>query len=133
MRTSWAQRVSAIWFGVVLAGNFVAPTAKFQAPSLDLAVALEVGRITFRWMLVLEIALAILLVIYSKNRTAWIPVAILAVEWILVMPALDARTQARIQGLAVGSSQLHLVFIVLEFLKIAALFWFVCRSERIND
>lgn len=120
-RNAMGTQIAAMWAGVVLAGNLIAPTAKFQASGLSLPVALEVGRVTFRWMLVPEILLALLLI--GTVRTWWtaVPVVLLAIQWILVMPPLDARTVDRMQGVAVGPSNLHLVYIGLEMLKLGSL------------
>ncbi|MCB0825366.1 MAG: hypothetical protein KDC26_04195 [Armatimonadetes bacterium] len=122
--------LAAVWVGVVIAGNLIAPTAKFQAPHLDLAVALEVGRATFRWMLVPEVVLSFLLVVMGSIKRTWIPIALLASQWLLVMPALDARTLSRINGEAVGSSSLHLLYIGLELAKLIALAWIIVVSQK---
>ena len=42
-------------------------------------------------------------------------------QWLIVMPFLDDRTVRRIAGEPVGESHLHLVFVVLEVLKVATL------------
>lgn len=115
------SQIAAMWAGVILAGNLIAPTAKFQASGLSLPLALEVGRVTFRWMLVPEIVLAVLFIVVLRTKWTAIPVALLAIQWTLVMPPLDARTLDRIQGVAVGPSNLHLVYIVLEILKLVSL------------
>jgi hypothetical protein len=131
-----ASHIAALWAGVILAGNFIAPTAKFRAPSLELATALEVGRITFRWMAVAEIALlALLIVIVSFGtvpRSKWLalPVTLLAAQWILIMPSLDARTRAIIAGETVPPSQWHLVYVAAEFLKFIAVLWLVWQWAR---
>lgn len=114
-------QIAAMWAGVILAGNLIAPTAKFQASGLSLPVALEVGRVTFRWMLVPEIVLAVLLILVLRTKWTAIPVTLLAIQWTFVMPPLDARTLDRIQGVAVGPSNLHLVYIGLEVLKLVSL------------
>lgn len=121
MKTIWMERIACLWAGVIVAGNFIAPTAKFQAPNLDLPIALEVGRITFRWMFWPEIILAIALIWVGKNWKAALPFTIFLIQRLAVMPSLDARTLARIQGLAVGNSSIHIVYIVLEFAKLMSL------------
>lgn len=60
--------LATLWVGAIIAGNLVAPTAKFRAPHLELGVALEVGRVTFRWMLVLEVSLSLLLIFLGKGK-----------------------------------------------------------------
>lgn len=107
----------------------MAPTAKFYAPGLDLRVALQVGRVTFHWMVVLEVALAGLLLYAGRWKSVWPPIAILVVEWVAVMPALDARTVALIRGDRVGANSLHTVFIALELLKLGMLLWLLAKSN----
>ena len=119
--------LALIWAGVVLGGSLIAAPAKFQAPSLDLPTALEVGRAQFFWIGVAEAALcaaAILTtLILPLRQWKWMaaPIGLFAVQRLAVMPPLDARTVAVIGGAAPGETHLHLVFIVLEVLKVIAL------------
>lgn len=117
-----------MWSGVVLGGNLIAPTAKFRAPSLALSTALEVGRATFRMMLVAELilcaAIYLLLALKGKLRPIWfLPAATLAAQWFVVMPPLDSRTLAIISGQTPGPSNLHLYYVGLELIKLGALLW----------
>ncbi len=131
-----ASHLAALWAGVILAGNFIAPTAKFRAPSLELATALEVGRITFRWMAVAEMALlALLIVVVSFGtvpRAKWLvlPVTLFAAQWMFIMPSLDARTRAIISGASLPPSQWHLVYVAVEFLKLGAVLMLVWQWAR---
>ncbi len=125
---SGLSRLAFIWAGLVLGVSFIATPAKFQAGSLSLATALEVGRATFRTMAVAEvglIAIGIFLIIRSKNwRTPfWIAPVVFAIEWGAIMPLLSARTDAVLAGQERPGGQLHVVFIVLELVKIVALLW----------
>lgn len=115
-----------MWSGVVLGGNLIAPTAKFRAPSLALSTALEVGRATFRMMLIAELvlcaALYLLLALRGKQKPLWfLPAAALAAQWFVVMPPLDVRTLAIIGGQNPGPSNLHIYYVALEFLKLIGL------------
>lgn len=115
-----------MWSGVVLGGNLIAPTAKFRAPSLALSTALEVGRATFRMMLIAELVLCavlyVLLALRGKQKPLWfLPAAALAAQWFVVMPPLDARTLAIIGGQNPGPSNLHIFYVTLELLKLTGL------------
>ena len=126
--------LTSLWAGIVLGGSLIAAPAKFQAPSLSLPLALEVGRAQFYWVGVAEIAFAgslILLLLYPPIRVQipliarsflLLAVAALIVQRGFVMPPLDVRTQSIIAGEAVGSSHLHLVFVGIEFIKVSLLF-----------
>jgi hypothetical protein len=125
--------LASLWAGVVLGGSLIAAPAKFQAPSLSFPVALEVGRAQFFWMGIAEFFFAaclILLLLYPPVRARiallsrgfiLFAVAAVIVQRGFVMPPLDGRTQSIIAGEAVGPSQLHLVFIALEIIKISLL------------
>ena len=49
------------------------------------------------------------------------PVLVFALQQLVLMPLLDARTLRTISGESVGESHLHLVFVVLELLKVGTL------------
>lgn len=113
----------AIWAGVSLGGSLVAAPAKFQAPSLELSTALEVGRAQFMWLGITEFvlcaAVVLLLFLSPGPHSKWVmaPIAFFACQRLLVMPTLDARTLEVIGGAPAGQSYLHLVFIIFEVLK----------------
>ncbi len=60
---------AALWAGTVLGGSLIAAPAKFQAPSLTRAVALDVGRMQFYWLGIAEMALCALLLVLQPNWT----------------------------------------------------------------
>ena len=118
-----APALALIWAGVSLGGSLVAAPAKFQAPSLELATALEVGRAQFLWIGITEailcVSLVLSLLIWPASNWRWMaaPVCLFALQRLAVMPALDARTVEVIGGAAAGETHLHLAFVVLEALK----------------
>lgn len=131
-----AQAVAFVWTGLLIGGSFIAAPAKFQVASLPLATALEIGRVTFRWIGFAEIALAVALVSLavalrcSRGWLTLVPVALLAVQRLAILPPLDRRTLDMIEGASVGESHLHIVFIAVEVLKLAVLVWIALRLER---
>ncbi len=116
-----------VWCGVLIGGSFVAAPAKFTAPSLTTPVALEVGRAQFHALGITEgvIAVALVLALLLLRPKIWwlfvIPVGALCVQWLFVMPPLDARTLAIIGGADPGPSSLHYVYIGLEIIKVGSL------------
>ncbi len=120
-------RLALLWAGTVLGCTFIATPVKFQAPSLTLPVALEIGRVTFRAVGAVELlfalaTLGLMGIGFRRVRFgAVLPALILAAQWLLVMPMLAPRTEAQIQGETVPGSALHLVFIALEAAKLGAL------------
>ncbi|MEZ5981006.1 MAG: hypothetical protein R3C54_01705 [Parvularculaceae bacterium] len=125
---SIAPALALLWAGIVLGGSLIAAPAKFQAQSLSLPVALDVGRAQFLWIGMAEGALcaAFLAAQSLAGGVNWkfaaIPVFLLLVQRFIIMPPLDARTLQFIAGQSVGESQLHLVFIAMEIIKLLVLF-----------
>ena len=118
-----------LWGGLVLGVSFVATPVKFLAPSVSLADALAVGRVTFealKWIECVALA-ALVLVIYMARPKRHVlvlssaVVAILLCQYAWMLPILDARVDTIIEGQELPDSSLHWIYTVLEFLKVALL------------
>lgn len=134
----WISRIALLWAGIVLGCSFVATPAKFQAPSLSLPTALEVGRVTFRSLvlaeLVLVVAGVILLIRMRQMKSLfWGAVGVLAVQWIGVMPLLNARTDAVVQGKAATGPPWHVAYIILEVIKVGLLLAVALKPQELSD
>lgn len=124
-----------LWAGMILGVSVLATLAKFQAPSLALPVALDVGRHTFGLFNWVEIGWSLALVAFAlfhgpRRRHGlglWlsglvaIACAVVAVETAWLLPALDIRVEAIIAGRTPPESNLHIFYIVLEGVKLVAL------------
>lgn len=116
-----------LWAGLALGATLIATPAKFLAPSLTLPTALEIGRVTFYWVGIAEAALCISFIIAILTfggirwRIAIIPIVLFAIQRIGLMPVLDARTVEIIAGNPVKESNIHNIYIYLEFAKFFAL------------
>ncbi|MCC6404659.1 MAG: hypothetical protein IT207_11690 [Fimbriimonadaceae bacterium] len=126
-RDGWVSRVALLWAGVLLGCSFIATPAKFRAPSLSLPTALEVGRVTFRSLAVAEVALAVvgcalLLRLGPRRSWFWLAIGLLIVQWIVVMPLLNAQTDTVVQGGVRSGPPWHVVYIALEAVKVVTLF-----------
>ena len=118
-----------LWAGVLIGISFLAAPAKFNAPSLSLPVAMEVGRQEFGLLNRVEIGLAIVtlaLAAYVRpGRLIWLPLAIAAlvvvVQALWLLPLLDARALSIIQGETPQPAPWHTLYIVLEVTKLLAL------------
>ncbi len=123
-----APALSLLWAGLVLGGSLIAAPAIFQAQTLSLPVALDVGSAQFLWIGIAEGALcaAFLLAQSFAGGVNWklaaVPFFLLLVQRFIIMPPLDARTLQIIAGESAGESHLHIVFIVMEVIKVIALF-----------
>lgn len=124
-----AAFAAIIWLGMLLGVSFLATPVKFQAPSLDLPVALEVGRVTFAAFAKVEWGLALLLaiaVVFPRAPRAKILVAAIAglivvLQALWLLPVLDARVEAVIAGRPMPPSIHHMLYAVTEAVKAAAL------------
>lgn len=120
-----------VWAGLLLGVSFVATPAKFLAPSLPLAQALDVGRWTFHVLAWIEWPLAAVALIATlaareglgprwKTVAACLAgiAAVLALETFWLRPVLDARVLAIMAGRPVPASRLHDLYIGLEAVKL---------------
>lgn len=134
--------VSLLWLGMILGVSFLATPVKFLAPSLALPVALDVGRHTFRVFNLVEIGWSFALLGFAllglPLRRVYaliaVPCGIVALTTAWLLPVLDVRVGVIIVGGAPPGSDLHLLYIVLEVVKLAALlalgFWSLRHLAR---
>ena len=125
------QFLAYVWCGLVLGVSFLATPIKFRAKSLTRPVALDVGRTTFHAFGKLEWLLSVVLVVVTVlNRSALEPVDWFLIGLVLVIvfgqtlwliPRLDVRVQAIIDGEELPRSHLHSVYAGAEFAKAIAL------------
>jgi hypothetical protein len=134
MRSLTLPRLALLWAGVVIGCSFIATPAKFKAPSLNLPTALEVGRVTFRSLVVAELVLCFIGVVVLWRGRAMQPlfagaIAVLAVQWLAVMPLLNAHTDAVVQGRSPEGPPWHIAYVVLEAAKVLLLLAVAFRGE----
>ena len=118
-----------VWLGMVLAISFLETPLKFRAPGITLSLGLGIGRIVFRALNITEIILAAAvlaaLLTYRTGVAGWallgITGALLATQTGLLRPRLDRRARQIITGQTPPPSRLHLAYVALEILKVAAL------------
>jgi hypothetical protein len=95
-----------LWAGMLTGVSFLATPVKFQAVSLSLPVALEVGKVTFgmfskvEWLLAALLAVSVFISPGSRAAIALAALVISAVafESFWLLPVLDARIDAVIAG-----------------------------------
>jgi hypothetical protein len=117
--------VSVLWLGVLLGVSFLATPVKFQAQSLSLAVALDVGQVTFALLSNVEWALAVgtagCLIAsrprYSDSLIFVAVVAIVAAQTFWFLPVLDVRLEAVIAGTPPSPSSHHMFYVAAEGAK----------------
>ncbi|KUI19789.1 hypothetical protein AU193_07780 [Mycobacterium sp. GA-1285] len=125
--------VTFVWLGMVLAISFVEAPLKFRAPGVSLQIGLGIGRLVFRALNSIEVALAVILVIAvaieRPSLVAVVAVGVvvvaLAAQLVAVRPALNRRSDAVLAAPAgqspPGRSRAHYGYVALEALKVVAL------------
>lgn len=132
-----ASVTAALWAGIGIGTSLIAAPAKFQAPSLSLPAALEIGRVTFRLSGYAEYSCVGVLTIACliaapKAGLRWlaVPIGALLLQRHWLLPVLDAHTLAIIHGALLPTTQYHKLYILLELAKIAALGLLAYRMAR---
>lgn len=130
--------LALLWFGLVFGVSLLATPVKFLAPSLDLAVALDVGRHTFSVLNIVELllltllALAILIAARTRPLVAGLMglLVILAIQSFWLLPALDARVDIYMAGQVPPPSPLHTLYAASEGVKLLVLALIAAFSLR---
>ncbi|WP_116708814.1 hypothetical protein [Actinomycetospora cinnamomea] len=114
---------------MVLAISFLEAPVKFRAPGVTTVIGLGIGRLVFRALNVVEVVLA--MIVAAAVLVADVPsdvgvalvvlVVLLLVQLLLVRPRLNRRADRVLAGEDLPRSRLHLAYIALELLKVAAL------------
>lgn len=130
-----AAAVVFAWLGMVLAISFLEAPLKFRAPGITIPLGLGIGRLVFRALNAVEIALAIVVTLAvaidspgpASRSALGVAVTVLAIQSLLVRPRLRRRSDAVLAaavepaGGMLARSQAHYVYAGLEVVKVAAL------------
>ncbi len=126
-----ARNLFLVWAGVVAGASFLATPVKFLAPGLELPVALEVGRVTFRALGAAEaglLALAALLAVRGRppnwRALRWPAAlaALLVLQYGALLPMLGAYTDQVMDGTSDGEpGSLHWLYVLVEAAKLGLL------------
>ncbi len=129
--------VALVYLGMLVGVSFIATPAKFLAPTLPLAQALDVGRYTFGVFGWVELALAVILAVlplFVGHRLSWmLGIAILvavSTQLVWLRPALDARVEIYLVGEKPPPASFHTIYGVLDLLKCALLVWLATAAAQ---
>ncbi|RAG83373.1 hypothetical protein DN069_22635 [Streptacidiphilus pinicola] len=114
---------------MVLAISFLEAPLKFRAPGVTIPIGLGIGRLVFRALNLVEVALAVTVVALAvpggprpaATGLAALVVAVLAVQLGLVRPRLNRRSDRVLAGAQLPRSRGHLAYVALELIKVIAL------------
>lgn len=127
---SAAAGIAFFWCGAVVSISFLEAWLKFTAPGVTLPIGLSIGRLVFaalnkvEWVLLIGcIACGFFATASWWKGTGWllIAIAMLLIETIWLLPALDKRALAYVAGQEPEGRSLHLVFVAAEVVKVAGL------------
>jgi hypothetical protein len=118
-----------VWLGMVLAISFIESPLKFRAPGVTLQIGLGIGRLVFRALNAVEIALAAAVVACFAVQlpatgivvAAAVAVLVLLAQVLLLRPRLARRSDAVLAGGEGPRSRAHWAYVGLETVKVIAL------------
>lgn len=121
------------WAGFVASISFLEAWLKFQAPGVTLPIGLGIGKLVFTVLNRIEwVFLLILIVLTIRHAKKFpkkffyissvIPAALL-IQTLWLLPELTRRAEQIIAGNTPGESSAHLIFGVVELLKVATLLY----------
>lgn len=124
-----AAGITFFWMGIVVAISFIETPLKFRAPGITVPLGLGIGRLVFRAVNSLEALLAMVLVVAlvlaGADALVWVPLAVaiaaLALQVVVVRPALSKRSDAVLAGEDAPRSHAHLGYVAFECVKLIAL------------
>ncbi|MDF3049087.1 MAG: hypothetical protein K0R87_725 [Pseudonocardia sp.] len=124
-----ATAATFTWLGMVLAISFLEAPLKFRAPGVTTVIGLGIGRLVFRALNVAEVVLALVVVVAlvlagvttGPGVAIGVLVVVLLAQLVLVRPRLNRRSDRVLAGETLPRSRLHLAYIGLEVVKVAAL------------
>ncbi|MCB9034619.1 MAG: hypothetical protein H6553_12335 [Chitinophagales bacterium] len=128
-----------IWLGMVLGISFVEAPLKFQAPNITLALGLGIGRLVFNalnkieWLCLILTSVGFLSAIKYKNILLIFIIILLIIllfQTFYLLPKLDTRAIAIIDGASVAKSSLHLIYVIIEIFKVLLLIVFSIFSFK---
>ncbi|PXX96855.1 hypothetical protein DF185_19640 [Marinifilum breve] len=122
--------VTFIWAGFILAISFMEAWVKFRAESLDTPTALDVGMHVFGALNFVEriftaIMLVYLFVYYADKVVVVTGITIftfIVAQSGYLLPELNEHAQLIMQGMQPEKSSVHIMYIVMEVIKLLALF-----------
>ncbi|MFW2375408.1 MAG: hypothetical protein ACN4ES_02595 [Cellulophaga baltica] len=139
-KQSTSIAITFIWVGFIGAISFMEAWLKFRAPGIDTALGLGIGQLVFSALNKVEITSAVLIVLLSiaskEKKTIqvqglfYVAVAILVLQSVWLLPALDTRANLIRESVVLGKSKLHLWYVLVEIVKITCLILFGFRSFK---
>ncbi|MGB1206305.1 MAG: hypothetical protein ACPG5B_11695 [Chitinophagales bacterium] len=118
--------ITFIWSGLLIGISFMEAPLKFTAPNITTELGLGIGKVVFTALNRVEILIVLCLIIalyfVKANRKTWLsyslPLFILLIQSVWLLPVLNVRIDNIVAEIAVPPSKHHIIFIVLEVIKL---------------
>ena len=130
--------VTGIWIGLVIGISFMEAPLKFQAPGITLELGLGIGSLVFGTLNKIELVLMLVMLIAISKIYKQLGnlifgliatlTLILLVQTFILFPILDARIVMIQSGEEPPPSSVHLIYIVMEVIKLMTLFVLFYKS-----
>ncbi len=132
-----ALAATFLWVGFVGAISFMEAWLKFRARGITIPLGLEIGRLVFKALNRMEWLFAVIIAadLFFSNGYAetsslfyFCALALLAAQTAWLLPALDVRAEALVNGKTVPPSKLHFFYVGFELVKVFSLFAFAIKN-----
>ena len=118
--------ITFIWVGMVLGISFLEAPLKFTAPNITLKLGLGIGKVVFGALNKIEIIFSLILITsffignfpLKSNYAYGVVVLILLMQSLWLIPVLNHRADLIIAEEKVSESYHHILFIILELIKL---------------
>jgi hypothetical protein len=118
-----------VWAGMVLGIPFLETPVKFTAPSVALAIGLDVGKHVFRAFNRVEIAGSLICIAIAwairPAGLVWAPIGaiagIVALQTAWLLPVMNRRIESILDGRPPAPAPFHRIYVALEVLKLICL------------
>lgn len=130
---SGVQFVCWFWIGFVSAISFMEAWLKFRAEGVPLDMGLRIGKTVFSGLNRVEVVLTLLLVLLlavceglmdmPSMAYGLIPIVFIVVcQSVYLLPQMNERADQKIRGKELQKSNLHMIYIGSEVVKVVCLF-----------
>ena len=133
---------SGIWLGLVIGLSFIEAPLKFTAPGITTELGLGIGRIVFGVLNKIEITMTLLFAIIAYNKrkemvavlkgAIVLLIAIVVFQSLYLLPVLDERAVRLLAGEELEMSMHHIMYIIVEVVKLPALLTVFIKTYRIE-